>query len=99
MLELKFWSAWMSCSSQYKDSTRTFLDQIDVIHRMIARYADTFTLATSSKDIQTALDNGKIASMIGVEGGHAIDSSLGTLRMIYDLGARYMTLTHTCNTP
>lgn len=89
----------MPCSTQYKDATRTFIDQMDVIKRFVTNYSDTFQFATSTSDIEDALNKGKIASMIGVEGGHAIDSSLATLRQLYDLGARYMTLTHTCDTP
>ena len=57
------------------------------------------SFATSSSDIASALKSNRIASLVGIEGGHAIDSSLGTLRQFYDLGARYMTLTHVCNTP
>jgi membrane dipeptidase len=95
----QFWSAFMGCSAQFKDATRTFIDQMDVIHRFVANYSDTFQFATSSKDISSIFENKKIASLIGVEGGHAIDSSLGTLRQLYTLGARYMTLTHVCNTP
>eukprot|EP00731_Ephydatia_muelleri_P026058 Em0018g158a len=95
----QFWSAYMGCSSQYADATRTFLDQIDVIRQFIAQYSTVFKFATSADDIEQAIAQGYIASMIGVEGGHAIDSSLGTLRQLYQLGARYMTLTHTCDTP
>ena len=89
----------MSCDSQYKDATRSFLDQMDIIKLMVRKYSSTFKFATSASDIEDANRNGRIASLIGVEGGHAIDSSLATLRQIYELGGRYMTLTHTCNTP
>ena len=89
----------MSCSTQYKDATRTFIDQMDVVKQFVQKYPDTFQFATTAADIEDAVAKGKIASLIGVEGGHAIDSSLGTLRQLYDLGARYITLTHTCDTP
>ena len=63
------------------------------------RYPDDLHWAVSTADIETAWQSGKIASMIGVESGHAIGSSLPILRTLYDMGARYMTLTHGCNTP
>ena len=89
----------MDCSTEGYDATRAFIDQIDVIKLLVKRYPGVFQFATSSEDITAAMRANRIASLVGVEGGHAIDSSLGTLRQFYDLGARYMTLTHSCNTP
>ena len=73
---------------------RVQLEQIDIALRMIALYPDRLTLATSAADIRRDFKNGHVASMLGMEGGHAIENSLGTLRAYYDLGVRYMTLTH-----
>ena len=89
----------MPCDTQFTDATRTFIDQMDVIKRFVQQYSQVLKFATSADDIVSAATTGHIASLIGVEGGHAIDSSLATLRQLYELGARYMTLTHTCDTP
>jgi membrane dipeptidase len=92
-----FWSVYTpgEASSGF---ARTQLEQIDIARRMIARYPDTFTLASTAADIRAAKAAGKIGGMLGAEGGHAIEDSLALLRMYYDLGVRYMTLTHNNHT-
>lgn len=90
----QFWSVYVP--GEYRDSgfARVQLEQIDIARRIIERYPERFTLALSSADIRRSFRQGKIGSLLGMEGGHAIENSLGALRSYYDLGARYMTLTH-----
>lgn len=95
----QFWVAYTPCESQYKDAVQLTLRQIDVIKRLIDRYPEDLELVTSAADIEAVWRSGKIASMIAIEGGHSIDSSLAVLRIYYELGVRYVTLTHFCNTP
>ncbi|MBI4478299.1 MAG: membrane dipeptidase [Acidobacteria bacterium] len=95
----QFWSVYVPSSMAGQDAVRATMEQIDIVHRMNARYPDTFELALTAGDVERIFKAGKIASLIGMEGGHSIDSSLGALRMFHRMGARYMTLTHGTNTP
>lgn len=89
----QFWSVYIpgEIADHY---ARTQLEQIDIARRMIARYPGDLQFAHTAADIRTAHKKGRIASLLGMEGGHAIENSLGALRAYYDLGVRYMTLTH-----
>ncbi|HVW67868.1 MAG TPA: dipeptidase [Steroidobacteraceae bacterium] len=94
----QFWSVWIPAEMQGPQAVQVTLEQIDLVKRMVARYPADFALAYTAADVQRIHASGKIASLIGIEGGHQINDSLAVLRQMYDLGARYMTLTHSLTT-
>jgi membrane dipeptidase len=95
----QFWSVYVPSTMQGKEAVRATLEQIDIVHRMTKRWPETFEMAHTAADIERSFKAGRIGSLVGMEGGHSIDSSLATLRMMFALGARYMTLTHSANVP
>jgi membrane dipeptidase len=96
-LGAQFWSVYVPTTLKGADAVRAVLEQIDVVHRIDELYPDTFEFARTADDIMRIHRSGKIASLIGVEGGHSIGNSLAVLRQLYALGARYMTITHSDN--
>ena len=94
----QFWSVYVPVELTGQSAVTATLEEIDTVHRLVRRYPETFELALTADDIERIFHAGKIASLIGMEGGHSIDNSIAALRMFYRLGARYMTLTHAKNT-
>lgn len=90
----QFWSVWVSAELPPLEQVKQTLEQIDLIHQIVARYPESFALARTADDVRRIHRSGRIASMIGVEGGNQIDDSLSVLRAYHDLGAGYLTLTH-----
>jgi len=92
----QFWSVYIPSSPEVgaRGFARAQLEQIDIALRMVERYPDAFSLALTAGDVERAAASGRIASLLGIEGGHAIENSLGALRAFHRLGVRYMTLTH-----
>jgi membrane dipeptidase len=93
----QFWSVYVPATLAGEAAVTAVLEQIDLVHRMIARYPARFQLALTAGDVDQAFQAGRIASLLGAEGGHCIAGSLGVLRMLFALGVRYLTLTHNSN--
>jgi membrane dipeptidase len=94
----QFWSVYVSTRLSGPDALQATLEQIDFVHRLVYRYPDRLALARDADEVLAARASGRIAALIGVEGGHCIDNSLDNLRLLYGRGARYLTLTHSRNT-
>jgi membrane dipeptidase len=95
---LQFWSVYVPCQFEGHAAVTAVLEQIEVVYQLTERYSGDLVLASTADEAEKAFRSGKIASMLGAEGGHAIAESLGVLRALRRLGVRYMTLTHNLNT-
>jgi membrane dipeptidase len=95
----QFWSVYVPASLAGEAAVATTLEQIDLVYRMVRRYPDRLELAVTAADVQRIFAAGRVASLIGAEGGHSIASSMGVLRTLFALGVRYLTLTHNNNVP
>jgi membrane dipeptidase len=95
----QFWSVYVPVSLAGEAAVAATLEQIDFVHRMAGRYPDRLELALTAADVERIFAAGKVASLIGAEGGHSIACSLGVLRVLHRLGVRYLTLTHNANVP
>jgi membrane dipeptidase len=91
-LKAQFWSVYIP--TFHPNPARTVTEQIDLVHRLAERYPDVFEMAYTADDVERIVRSGKVASLIGIEGGVAIENDLALLRGFYRQGARYMTLTH-----
>jgi membrane dipeptidase len=95
----QFWSVFVPSTLQGDHAVSATLEQVDAVHAMVGRYGDALALARTADEVERAWASGRIASLLGAEGGHSIDCSLGALRMLFALGVRYLTLTHNQNVP
>jgi membrane dipeptidase len=95
----QFWSVYVPAELQGDAAVATTLEQIDLVRELVRRHPAVLELALTADDVRRITAAGKIASLLGAEGGHSIASSMGTLRSLYALGVRYLTLTHNRNTP
>ena len=95
----QFWSVYVPHSLAGPAAVATVLEQVDFVRRLVAELPDDLVLSHTADEVTAAMVSGRIASLMGMEGGHSINESLGTLRMMHTLGVRYMTLTHNENVP
>jgi membrane dipeptidase len=95
----QFWSVFVPATLQGDSAVTATLEQIDFVHALASRHASHLGLADTTDQVESVHASGRIASLLGIEGGHSINESLGTLRMMRALGVRYMTLTHNDNLP